>query len=153
MPLTEAIDRIKKYCANAEKCSHDVVTKLEEWGLDESEIQTILTTLKAQGFVDDERYAKSYVSEKRNLDKWGRIKIANTLQQKQIEDSVIDSAISEIDDHEYIESLHEILLKKYREVKSDDPHADAKRIMMHAASKGYEEELIEEWLHKNLPLD
>ena len=153
MQLSEVIDRIKKYCAHAEKCSHDVQTKLAEWEVEENEIQSITTTLKAEGFLNDARYAKSYVSEKRNLDKWGRIKIENTLQQKHIEDSVISAAISEIDDSEYMHSLHEILLKKYREVKSEDAHSDAKRILMHASSKGYEEELVEEWLHKNLPLE
>lgn len=153
MQQSEALNRIKKYCANAEKCTHDVQSKLAEWGLDENEIQDITTTLNAEGFLNDERYAKSYVTEKRNLDKWGRIKIENALQQKHIETPLIEEAITEIDDADYIQSLHEILLKKYREVKSEDPASDAKRIMMHASSKGYEEELVEEWLHKNLPLD
>jgi len=153
MQLPEALHRIKMLCASAEKCTHDVEAKLAEWGLAEDEIEAITTALNSGGFLNDARYAKSYVSEKRNLDKWGRIKIEHALQQKQIDDTLIEAAISEIDNSEYIQSLHEILLKKYREVKSDDPNADAKRIMMHASSKGYEEELVEEWLHKNLPLE
>lgn len=153
MQLSEVVNRIKKHCANAEKCTHDIYIKLAEWGLDENEIQTVTAVLKSEGFLNDERYAKSYVSEKRNLDKWGRIKIEHALQQKQIDESLIEAAMSAIDDEEYIQSLHEILLKKYREVRSEDANADAKRVMMHASSKGYEEELVEEWLHKNLPLD
>ena len=114
MQLTEVINRIKKHCANAEKCTHDIYTKLTEWGLDENEIQTVTNALKSEGFLNDERYTKSYVSEKRNLDKWGRIKIEHALQQKHIEETLIETAIADIDDQEYLQSLHEILLKKYR---------------------------------------
>lgn len=153
MQTSEAINRIKKYCAEAEKCTQDVIDKLTEWGVEETDIQEILSVLKTEGFLVDERYAKHYVSEKLNLDKWGRIKIENALRQKCFTDDQIEVALNDIDDQDYIVSLHEILVKKYREVKSEEKNADAKRVMMHALSKGYEEELVEEWIEKNILTD
>ncbi len=39
--------RISKYCAGAEKSTHDVITKLTEWGVGEDEIENILRKLRS----------------------------------------------------------------------------------------------------------
>ena len=104
--------------------------------------------LRGEKFFDDARFAKSYVSDKWNLDRWGRIKIENALQQKNIDDDIIQKSLDEIDEKDYRSGLHELLHKKWKDVKSDNPSNDAKRVMMHAQSKGFEEELIQEWLEE-----
>lgn len=137
-----------QYCAEAERCTHDVLTRLVSWGLPMDETEIILTKLKAEKFLDDYRYTNSYVKEKWNLDHWGKIKIENALQQKHIDLMIIHEAISKIQQEEYLEGLNELLEKKYKEVKSNNPMDDARRIMMFALSRGFEEELIREWLEK-----
>lgn len=140
------LKRITKYCAGAEKSTHDVITKLTEWGVGEDDIEIILKKLRSEKFVDDTRYAKTYVSEKWDLSRWGKIKILNSLRQKNIDESVIETAMKEIDDKEYIKGLNELLHKKYKDVKSGDAAVDAKRVMMFALSRGFEEEFIKEWI-------
>jgi regulatory protein len=142
--------RIMKYCAEAERCSQDVLARLISWGMSPEEADIILTKLRTDKFLDDERYARSYVTEKWNLDKWGRIKIENALRQKKINDDLIADTINTIDDNEYLEALHEILRNKAREVKSENPSDDARRVMMYAQSRGFEEELVEAWIENNL---
>ena len=150
MAKIEFLKRITKYCADAEKSTHDVTTKLEEWGATSNEIETILKKLRDENFLDDTRYAKSYASEKWSLDKWGKNKIKNTLLQKNIDEKTIDLALNQIGEREYLESLHEILRQKFRDVKSGDTTTDARRVMMYAQSRGFEEELIAEWLENEL---
>ncbi|HZV70012.1 MAG TPA: regulatory protein RecX [Saprospiraceae bacterium] len=142
------LERISKYCAASERSTHDVLSKLISWGIPIEESEIILAKLRAEKFLDDKRYANSYVTEKWNLDKWGKIKIENALQLKHIDPSIIQEAISVIDDEEYLQALHELLEKKYKEVKSTNSMDDARRILMFALSRGFEEELIQEWLEK-----
>lgn len=149
-PRSEFQQRIMDYCAQAERCSHDVLAKLISWGISPEDAEIIMTKLETEKFLDNKRYARSYVTEKWNLDKWGRIKIEDALQKKKLDAQIITEAIHLIDDTEYMESLHELLRNKAREVKSENPHDDARRVMMYAQSKGYEPELIEAWIEDNL---
>src|SRR5688572_19195110 len=143
---SDALLRMKKYCALAEKSTHDVVTKLEEMEVPQDEIAQILQALYSDKFLDDARYAKSYASEKLNLDLWGRKKIANALEQKNLSEEIIRQALNSLDEKDYMEKLHLVLHKKYRDVKSDNAQDDGQRVMMFALSRGFEEELITEWL-------
>ena len=146
---TNFLQRIMKYCAEAERSTHDVLTKLVSWGIPMEETEIILTKLRTEKFLDDNRFSHSYVKEKWNLDHWGKIKMAHALQQKNIDEKTIDEALSRIGEEEYIQGLHELLRKKLEEVKSDNKMEDARRVMMFALSRGFEEELIQEWLEKN----
>lgn len=150
MTTEEVIERMKKYCAGAERSTHDVQTKLEELDVPESSIQQILRTLHDEKFIDDTRYANAYTSEKLNLDLWGRAKITDALRKKNIDERIIHKAIGSIDEREYLEKLHLVLQKKYRDVKSDNAEDDAKRVRMFALSRGFEEDLITEWLESNV---
>lgn len=150
-PKSDFYQRITKYCAEAERCSFDVRTKLISYGIAEDEIELILQKLRQENFLDDERYTRSYVSEKWNLDHWGRIKIKNSLLQKHLDESIIDDIISTIDDEEYKSYLEELLKSKWREVQSGVFADDARRVLMYAASKGFEEELITDWLSDKSP--
>lgn len=147
-PRTDVLQRVMNYCAESERCTHDVLSKLVSWGVPLEESEIILTKLRTEKFLDDVRYTKSYVSEKWNTDHWGKIKIENSLLQKNISEEIIRHALSGIDDNEYIQVLHEMLRKKLREVSSENKPDDARRVMMYALSRGFEEELVMEWLEK-----
>ena len=142
------LQRSMEYCADAERSLHDVTQKLQSWGASPDELESIINSLVAEKFLDESRYAKSYVSEKWNLDRWGKLKIENTLRQKNIDEDIIHKALDTIDDFEYEQQMHEVLRKKYKEVKSENRSDDARRIMMFAQSRGFEAERIEEWLSK-----
>ncbi len=145
---TDFLQRIMKYCAEAERSTHDVLTKLVSWGIPLDETEIILAKLRSEKFLDDNRYANSYVKEKWNLDRWGKIKITHALQQKNIDEKIIDDALNRIDDTDYLQGLHDMLRKKLREVKSDNMMEDARRVMMFAMSRGFEEELVKEGLER-----
>lgn len=146
IPRTDFFQRISKYCAETEKCTHDVKAKLISWEIPPEEADIIIEKLRKENFLNDERYTKSYVSEKWNLDHWGRIKIENNLLQKNISERLISDALQSIDEEEYKIYLEDLLRNKLREVRSDNFMDDARRVHMYAVSKGFEEELVMEWL-------
>ncbi len=146
IPKTDFIQRISKYCAEAERCTYDVKAKLISYEIPPGETEIIIEKLRKENFLNDERYTKSYVSEKWNLDHWGRMKIENSLIQKQIPEDIIRQSLSTIDEDEYKIYLEDLLKQKLREVRSGNFMDDARRVHMYAVSKGFEEELVREWL-------
>lgn len=146
IPRTDFFQRISKYCAEAEKCTQDVKAKLISWEIHPDEADIIIEKLQKENFLNDQRYTKAYVSEKWNLDHWGRVKIENNLRQKNISDRLISEALQSIDEEEYKIYLEDLLRNKLREVRSDNFMDDARRVHMYAVSKGFEEEMVREWL-------
>ena len=118
LAMNKVIIKIMNYCAKTEHCTYDVISKLQEWTVPENEIETIVQKLYADKFIDDERYAKSYVDDKWNSDHWGKIKIENGLQQKQLDEKIIHEALQTINDAEYTKGLDELLRKKRNEFKT-----------------------------------
>jgi regulatory protein len=148
IPRTDFLQRLMKYCSEAERSTHDVFAKLVSWAIPPEEGEIIIQKLKNENFLNDERYAGSYVREKWNLDRWGRIKIGHALKQKNIDQRLIEKSLSAIDDDDYQKQLEEVLQKKWGEVKSENTADSLRSLMMYALNRGFEEELILEWIEK-----
>jgi len=150
IPRDSFLQRITKYCADAERSTFDVFSKLISWEIPMDECEIIIRKLKSEKFLDDQRFADSYVREKWNLDKWGRVKIAHALENKNLDEQIILTALDKIDPEDYLNGMNDVLLKKHREIKSDQSREKARQIMMFAQSRGFEEDLILEWIEKEL---
>ena len=137
-----------QYCAQAERCSQDVVQKLTSWNTPEEIIEIILEKLREDKFLDDTRYANSYVADKWKLDQWGRNKIRNGLFQKGFGEIEILAALETIDQKEYIAGMQNLLAKKRDTIFQEPPISQMKKILSFGYSRGFEEELIWQWLEK-----
>jgi regulatory protein len=146
--------RITKYCAGAERCTKDVLDKLAAWQIDAAEWDGIIEVLRKEGFLDDGRYAVSFVREKWNLNHWGKIKIRHHLESKELPPNLIENALESIDATEYIRVLHAVLASKWKSLAPDTSLSAAQKIAAFAAQRGFEQEAVEEWLgqyHFRLP--
>ena len=87
------IDQIKaklaKYCAYQERCTNEVLKKMEDLQLSEDLMIELIRWLTKENFIDDERYAKQYVRGKFHLKHWGRVKIKYELRKKGIVDRFV----------------------------------------------------------------
>lgn len=113
MEEQEAYQKAARYCAYQERCRSEVRTKLRQSGASPQSIETILTRLEQEHYLDEERYARTYVRGKFRINGWGRLKIRNGLRAKQIDNKLIETAIKdEINEQEYMEVLRKILSNK-----------------------------------------
>jgi len=143
-----------RYCSGAERCTQDVVKKLVIWEAPEDEYEVILETLRKEKFLDDTRYANSFVADKWRLDQWGKVKIRNGLFQKGISETLIQNAIDTIDQDGYVAVLHHLLEKKRVSIKKEAMTSQMKKLLSFGASRGFEEELIWQWMEsKGLSFD
>lgn len=139
--LNEAREKIRGFCAYRERSHREVREKLVTYGLIPDAVDLLTTELIQENFLNEERFARSFVRGKFNIKKWGRLKILQALKFHQISDFVLRKSMEEIDDELYIQTLTELLQKRMQSKTGSDfiKKGDAAR---YAQSRGYENDLI-----------
>lgn len=139
----QAKQKIEAYCAYQDRCHYEVSNKLSQWGISGEQKEQLIADLIANRFLDEERFAESYVSGKFHIKHWGKIKIRQQLKSKFIPEYCIQKAINQIDREDYYATLKQLAERKSNELKSEkDSWKKKAKIMRYLASKGYEQDLI-----------
>ena len=142
----QVLDKMAKYCAYQERCVKDVRDKLKTFEIPEEEKAKILDYLLDNRFVNDERFAKSFVRGKVNQSGWGVNKIRFHLIQKGIDKDIIEEALGQTDEEAYRQRLIEILKTKAKTVKADSDFEKKRKLAAYAMQKGFEGSLVWEVL-------
>lgn len=135
-------------CAQRECCRQEIKKKWVEGGLDDDTCERLLDRLEDDGFIDENRYARAFIHDKLEYDRWGRIKMTQALRLKGISRRMIDEAMAEVIDPEhYREVLRGILQQKARTLNFDpedreDSYKALQKLVRFAASRGFEPDLI-----------
>ncbi len=137
-----AIEKAKKYCAYQERAHIEVRKKLYEWGMDEENVEGIISKLITEGFINEERFAISFARGKFRIKKWGKNKIKTELKKRKITEYCINKALSEIDGKEYLKTLKEVILKKEREINEKNVIKRKYKLSQYAIARGFEPELV-----------
>ena len=146
MTQKEALEKMAKFCAYQERCQSEVKQKLFGTGLSNDEIDNVICDLIEHNFLDEERFARAYVRGKFNQKGWGRIKIQQHLNQKQISTFCQKKGMLEINENDYLSKLEEIILKKSNSLKAEDEFIRKNKTARYAISRGFESELVWEVL-------
>lgn len=140
------LKKLLHYCEYQDRCRQEVRTKLATFDIPSSDKEKIMQVLVDEGFIDDERYASTFVRSKIHLKKWGVNKIRMSLKMKGISDEIIQNALSEIDPEVYREELVKVL--KTKKINEDDPYKRKAKLAQYAIQKGYEPGLVWEIVKK-----
>jgi regulatory protein len=149
LSLTQASEKIKKWCAYQDRCSHETKMKLAEMGLNSEEVNFLLAALISENFLNEERFAKSFARGKFRIKHWGRLKIKKELKLRKISDYSINKGIQEIDEAEYMNTLIRIIEKKLKTVKEKNEYKRFYKLYSYAQSRGFEPDLITDCLKKH----
>ena len=138
----QVLDKMAKFCAYQERCVKDVIDKLKTFEIAEKDQTEILNYLIDNRFVDDERFARSFVRSKINQSGWGVNKIRFHLMQKGIDKDVIDEAMQSLDEEAYRQRLRDILTSKAKTVKAANDFEKKRKLAAYAIQKGFEAGLV-----------
>lgn len=143
-PLTpeEALYRAAALCSTAERCASEIEEKLSRWGVASPDIRRIVAHLHKEGYIDEARYCRSFVHDKIQFDRWGRLKISAALRQKRLPDADVADALALIDETSYRQLLRELIDRKRRQLDGSDPRADKAKLLRFALSRGFETGII-----------
>lgn len=147
MTADEILYKLAARCSVSEQCLSDIEAKLSRYDLTEEEHTRILRHLVEEKYVDDRRYAEAYVKDKYRFNKWGRIKIAQGLRLKDIDNETIKSAMETIDEEEYLSILRDLIKAKRKSTRGTSEYEINGKLTRFATGRGFEFAAIRECLN------
>ena len=115
----QAFQKLKQYCAYQERSHYEAKEKLYSFGLHKTEVETLLSKLIEEDYLNEERYAILFAGGHFRSKKWGRIKINAALQQKKVSSFNIKKGLKVIDEADYRKCLLQLASTKWSSIKSE----------------------------------
>src|SRR5690606_19591362 len=140
--VKEATIKLMQFCAYRDRSQKEVEEKLIEMRMIPAAREQIIIKLMQENFLNEERFARSFARGKFRIKKWGRNKIKQELKAREISTPLIKMALTEIDQEDYLTSLHELAEKKFLLIKEKDPFKKRNKLSNYLFQKGYEPSLV-----------
>lgn len=140
--VDEATKLLENYCAYQERCHKEIEQKLYDLKLIPEAKEKIILHLLQHNFLNEERYAKAFVRGKFSIKKWGKQRIINELKFKSISIYNINTALCEINENEYLNTLKQLAEKKFLLIKESNSFKKSSKLANYLISKGYETDLV-----------
>jgi regulatory protein len=148
--LQKALDLAYAYLNPRERTTKEVRLRLQRRGVSEELTEEVLQILAEQGFLDDARFARLFVADKRRLEQWGVERIRRGLLERGIDRPVAEAALADAareaaavgdpDEPETeLERALAVLRRRFPEPPQD--RRDRNRALGMLLRKGYETEL------------
>ena len=140
--LNEAIKKLEHYCAYQERCHKEVQQKLKEMGMIPEAIDVVIGHLLEHNFLNEERFAKTYVQGKFKIKKWGKRRLTLALKQKDVSKYNINLGLSMLSDEEYIVTFNTLAEKKFNSIKETNSLKKKKKLADYLLYRGWEPHLV-----------
>ncbi len=144
----QALDKIKYYCSYQERCHSEVKDKLYSYGLRKKEAEEIIAEMIESNYLNEERFAVQFAGGKFRMKQWGRKKIQYELQQKGVNSFIIKTALKEIDEVKYFETLEKLAQTKWNALRVENSLLRQSKTNAYLLQKGYEQRLISQVLNE-----
>jgi regulatory protein len=138
----QAFTKAKHYCAYQERSHVEVKEKLYSFKLNKTEVETILSKLIEENYLNEERFAKLFAGGRFRLKKWGRVKISYELKQKRVSPYNIRIALEEIDEGQYRDTLMKLARQKWVALKNEQHIIRQAKTQKYLMQKDFEPTLI-----------
>ncbi len=136
------LHKLERYCSYQDRCSRDVEQKMAGWKIPQASKEKMIKQLKDEGFIDDQRFTKSFVRGKFRVNKWGRNRITYELKIRQLPGSMISEALKEIAEEEYLDTIRALIMKKSGEINPGKTLNKREKIINFVVGKGFELDLV-----------
>lgn len=140
--VQEAQSKLEQYCSYQERCHTEVVQKLKGMHMVPQAIDLIVVHLLDHNFLNEERFAKAFISGKFRIKKWGKYRITQELQRKGITKNLIISALKDISDSEYLSTFNELAERKASSIKESNLQKRKKKLADYLLYRGWESHLV-----------
>lgn len=140
--VTEALTKLEQYCAYQERCHKEVLQKLQSMRMIPEAIEQIVVHLMQNNYLNEERYAKAFVSGKFRIKKWGKYRMTQELKQKEIGKTLITMALETIDEADYLNTFHTLAEKKAASITETNLFKKRKKLADYLLYRGWESHLV-----------
>jgi regulatory protein len=131
------------YCGYQERTEKEVQGKLCAWGVEQkSEEERIIQALKADHFLNEERYVEAFIRGKFLGKQWGKRKLLAALDKKGVDQALIQKGIASIETTDYLQTLRYVADRKKKSLAGEPSIQRRKKLMNYLLQKGYESDLV-----------
>lgn len=96
--LDEALDAAYRYLNRRDRTEAELRAHLGRAGVDPGDVEGAIATLVEQGYLDDARFARLFVQDKRELEAWGSDRIRQGLLARGISSELVAQALARQDE-------------------------------------------------------
>jgi len=140
--VQEIQQKIAQYCVYQDRCHKEVEEKIKSFDLIPEAREMILLNLMKDNFLNEERFSKSFAIGKFRIKHWGKNRIVNELKMRDISPYNIKTALKEIDDKEYINTIYKITENRNNVISETNHYKRKKKLIDFLLRKGFETDLI-----------
>ncbi|MFN8340786.1 MAG: regulatory protein RecX [Cyclobacteriaceae bacterium] len=145
---TALAQKIRHFCAFQERSHSEVRKKLLDLGAKGDTLEEIIVELIADGFLNEERFAKAYAGGKFRMKHWGRIKIERGLQNHGVSARCIATGMKEIPEDDYLNVVRRLIEQKMSEETEQDLFIRRDKVSRFLIGRGFEPDLVWEQLKR-----
>lgn len=137
------LSRAKHHCSLAERSVAEMEKKLQQWKVCDDSIEIIMDVLRAEDYVNDKRYVRSFIADKFRFNKWGRVKITHSLKQAGVRPEDIKDGMSVLNDSEYYGVAIRLAAKKMDSLDFEyDPLIIRQKTLASMMARGFEADFV-----------
>jgi regulatory protein len=137
--LQHALDLSYRYLGFRDRTVVEVRRHLEAKRVEPDTIEQTVAELQELDYLDDARFARRFVEDRRSLDHWGNERIERKLLSAGVAPDLIAPALAEREDGGELEAALTVLSRRFREPPETD--RDRERALGFLVRKGYELEI------------
>ncbi|WP_298531515.1 regulatory protein RecX [uncultured Algibacter sp.] len=142
--VQEATKKMEHYCAYQERCHQEVRQKLEAMSMIPEAIDMIMVHLLEHNYLNEARFAETFVRGKFRIKHWGRQRLRIELKKRDISNININHALAEIDDAQYLVVFSELAQKKAHSLKESNVFKRRKKFIDYFLYRGWESHFVYE---------
>ena len=140
--VDELQKKMEYYCVYQDRCHQEVERKITEYQLIPEAKEKILLHLMQHNFLNEERFSRSFARGKFRIKNWGKQRIVRELKNKNISNYNIKSALKEINEDEYLQTIYRITENRNNSITEKNIYKRKKKLQDFLLRKGYEYDLI-----------
>ncbi len=142
LTVTEALEKLRNYCAYQERCHREVKNKLYQLGMIPQAIDQIIGTLVSENYLNESRFAQQFAHGKFSIKHWGKRRITRELKARGISNYDIKQALAAIEIDAYQNKIRTISDKKWSLLASYSLTVKKQKLHQYLSYRGWENELI-----------
>jgi regulatory protein len=139
----ESLERLRQvaltYLGRRERTVAEMRQRLARETPDEAAVEQVITELQTEVLLDDARYARLFVEDKRTLEAWGNERIERELRGRGIERELVAAALVHGEHGTELDRALELLRRRFPEPPRDRRTRD--RALGVMLRKGYDSEV------------
>ena len=128
-----------RYLSRRDHASFEIKQKLQKKGYSSDAIESVLDELSNKGYLDDQNFSTKFITEKSELNRWGRKKIESELYKKGIHQKTIQQTLnSYFDNLSQDQICLDLVIKRKRHfLREEDPYKRKMKIYNYLAGRGF----------------